>query len=89
MEKITNEEKAKKFANRKATITSIEIGTILGDIGFGIWDGVANNFDCRTPVVLIGFAAALVTGYTLMVENPYKEVVKEKEAPRVKKIGTT
>lgn len=87
MKNLSNEEKAKIFGNRKATVTSISIGTLLGDIGFGIWDGVANNFDCSLPVSLIGVTAALVTGYTLMMVNPYTEVVKEekKEAPRVLK----
>lgn len=91
MEKITNEEKAKKYDNRKTTITSIGIGAMIGNAGFGIWDSTVNNFDCATPVVLIGLGALLVTGYAIVKQNPYKEVAEEKEEvkeeqPKVKKL---
>ena len=89
MKEMTKEEKEKKFANRKDIVTSIGIGTMLGNAGFGIWDKVANDFDCAGPVITIGLVAALVTGYTLMIVNPYTEIATEKSKVKKKRKNYT
>ena len=88
MEKMTNEEKAKRYNNIKSTITSIGIGTMVGNAGFGIWDSMNAGLDCKNAVIFTGIIAAVVTGISLIKANPYDEIIEEEkeEQPKVKKL---
>lgn len=84
-------DKEKEYYNKKYMIASIGTGAMIGNAAFGIWDQVNANFDCATPVLIIGTLAALTTGIALLKKNPYREVVTEenekvKEEQPVKKL---
>jgi len=91
MNEMTNKEKEIKYNNKKFTIASISAGALVGNTAFGIWDCVHAGMDCATAVVITGAVTALVTGFSLLKRNPYKEVkveeVIEEEQPKVKKLG--
>lgn len=84
--KMENKERQEKYDNRKYMITSIGIGSMVGNAAFGIWDYVNHSFDCSTPVIIIGTVAFVATGFALLKDNPYKNKEVIKEEAKTKKL---
>lgn len=90
--KLTNEQKAKRFDNIRMFGISLGIGGMVGNAIFGIWDQINHNLECAEVIFYTGTIAAatfIICG-AAMEDNPYrnkkmiKDEPKEKEQPKVK-----